>query len=98
MSCKPCMSQFYETRPEAYPADIEKYARGKEGDQVVLDAFSNGAHSSTMCISMRTNIGRHKQNMIERRDRGIKMRIEDIKEETAKQGRYSAQHEGHHQI
>ncbi|KAK5173422.1 uncharacterized protein LTR77_002103 [Saxophila tyrrhenica] len=62
----------------AYKAILEttrKYAR----EEVNVDAFSNGSHSATMCISI--HAGQANRAYLQRRERGEPKAIEDLEEE-----------------
>lgn len=50
-------------------------------DEVHVDAFSNGPHSATMCISMHSGNG--KIEILNRRDRGVRRTIEEMQLEMA---------------
>ena len=56
---------------------VKKHARG----EVHVDAFSNGAHSSTMCLSIHSGGGR--VAMLKRRDRGERKEIDELEHEVA---------------
>ena len=56
---------------------VEKHARNK----VHIDAFSNGSHSVTMCFSIQAGEGR--MPILERRKRGERKGIEELKREVA---------------
>ncbi|EME39717.1 hypothetical protein DOTSEDRAFT_28830 [Dothistroma septosporum NZE10] len=56
-----------------------KALRRHANDEVHVNAFSNGDHASTMCISVHT--GRGKMAMLERRGRGVPMPISRIEQE-----------------
>ncbi|KAF2158881.1 hypothetical protein M409DRAFT_30668 [Zasmidium cellare ATCC 36951] len=60
---------------------LERYAN----DEVHVDAFTNGWHSSTMCVSLHTGEG--KKAMLSRRDRGVAKSIEEVWEEVRLQPR-----------
>jgi hypothetical protein len=48
-------------------------------DEVHVDAFSNGPHSATMCISI--HAGRGKAGILTKRDRGVRMSIAEVQRE-----------------
>ncbi|KAK4500464.1 hypothetical protein PRZ48_008653 [Zasmidium cellare] len=54
---------------------LERHAN----DEVHVDAFTNGWHSSTMCVSLHTGEG--KKAMLERRERGVAKSIEEVWDE-----------------
>lgn len=61
---------------------VEKYAR----HEVHVNAFSNGAHSSTMCISIHSGEGR--TAMLMRRERGEPKAIDELEKEVAASSLY----------
>ena len=63
---------------------VKKYAR----NEVHLDAFSNGEHSSTMCISIQAGEGR--MAMMKRRERGERKEIHELEKEVAATARSQA--------
>lgn len=67
-----CLSAY-----KSFLANVKKHAR----DEVHVDAFSNGAHSSTMCISIHSGAGR--VAMLERRERGERKEIAELEYEVA---------------
>ena len=65
---------------KTYPSFVEtvrKYAREK----VHVDAFGNGPHTKTACISVHT--GGDKLTVIKNRDRGVSKSIKEIEREVA---------------
>ena len=56
---------------------VKKHAR----NEVHVDAFSNGAHSSTMCVSIHSGAGR--VAMLRRRERGERKEIAELEKEVA---------------
>ena len=68
-------------------ATYERFVRAlarHANDEVHVDAFSNGEHASTMCISVHTGNG--KIAMLERRARGVPIPISSIKQELIQRG------------
>lgn len=55
--------------------NLQKYAR----DEVHINAFSNGIHSDTMCISLHTGNG--KMGILRGRRRGVETTLNEIQEE-----------------
>ena len=62
---------------ERFLVTLRKYARG----EVHVHAFSNGIHSSTMCISVQA--GEARMALLERRSRGQLMSITQLESEVA---------------
>ncbi len=60
---------------EQFLRTMQKYAR----EEVHVDAFSNGSHSSTMCISLQA--GTSKMALLRRRERGEPKRIDELEQE-----------------
>ncbi|KAF1824219.1 uncharacterized protein K489DRAFT_177339 [Dissoconium aciculare CBS 342.82] len=60
---------------------MRRHAR--PGCEPCATAFSNGPHSSTMCISLHSGAGA--TAMVRRRQRGKQMRIEDVRREVQKE-------------
>lgn len=60
---------------ESFLSIVEKYAR----NEVHADAFSNGLHSSTMCVSIQS--GEAKMPMLKRRARGEWTKIKELERE-----------------
>lgn len=58
-------------------ATVRKHAR----NEVQINAFSNGSHSSTMCLSIHSGEGR--SAMLRRRERGEPKAIDDLEKEVA---------------
>ena len=69
MDCLSAYKPFLDT--------VEKHAR----NEVHVDAFSNGAHSSTMCVSIHSGAGR--VAMLRRRERGERKEIAELEKEVA---------------
>ena len=72
---------------ESFLNTMKKHAR----HDVHVDAFSNGSHSSTMCISIQAGEGR--MAMLKRRDRGEPKQIQELEKEVAlAESEYRAAH------
>ena len=62
---------------------VLKYAR----DDVHTYAFGNGEHSATMCISLHAGDG--KMDVVKRRERGVELKIEQVRRELVESSEYS---------
>jgi hypothetical protein len=76
---KNCLSSY-----DAFVEVVEKYAR----DEVYYQAFSNGSHSDTMCVSV--HAGEHKIAILDRRQRGEPKTIVELQHEVGSTTRASA--------
>ena len=77
-----CMQSY-----DQFQHTVAKHAR----DDVHAYAFGNGAHSATICISLHAGSG--KTDTVRRRERGVEMKIEQVRREVAQgleleQGRF----------
>ena len=72
---------------ESFLNTMKKHAR----HDIHVDAFSNGSHSSTMCISIQAGEGR--MAMLKRRERGEPKQIQELEKEVAlAESEYRAAH------
>jgi len=67
---KDCLASY-----ESFAGTLRKYAK----DDVRINAFSNGVHSSTMCVSLHAGDG--KMVLLNRRMRGEPREIREMREE-----------------